>query len=121
MFIKGIAFKLELNFFEEDKSEYAIFLRDARQSGYSPAPNALVGKADYTNRFPLSYEIGAAIRFDNRRRRVCEEIIHNAIAVWIPLELSRRAVDTIHFTPLFPAYVGPHSRWYREVLASNVY
>ena len=118
MFPKGIAFKIQLEFYEAEKATYAIVVRDAQEGEFSLEPSVhilFVGVAQYVDGFPLLWEAHESLEINPHRLAVCVEMIHNAIAIWITQEFLRRGVNTVQFTPAFPSYVGPESPWFKKL------
>jgi hypothetical protein len=122
MFPKGVAFKIEFEFYEAEKANYGISIRDAGNHAFSvdSTTNTLfVGIAKYTDGFPISYEAHESLELTPHRLTICTKIIHNAIAIWIPQEFFRRGIETVQFVPTFPSYVSPESPWFKKILTDS--
>jgi len=114
--IDPVAFKLTLRKVEGTKYHWDFYAKAAALEGeYNSEDSSIVGTARWTDFFPLTYTVGKELEgLGSQGLKICEEIIHNNLALWIPQALIQAEYGHIVFTPPFPPYVG-HGQIFWEI------
>ncbi len=112
----NIAFKLDLQNLQGSQYRWSFSARLVSEGEYELVLSAIVGVATWEDLFPLTYSLGNHLRtLEPRQLELCEEIIHNNLAVWIPCMLVQMGYGHILFTPAFPRCVG-HGKIFNEIV-----
>ena len=103
-----MSFCLLLKFFESEKAKFQIHFGINQSVDFDFPEGSAVGMANcLTDGIPLTYRIHPSLRLKPDQVKRCEWLIHNGMAVAMPLKWLTIQQGTIAFSPAFPNYVTP--------------